>query len=108
MGTGLVGTTTVLALSRLPNVSVTAFERSPVPRESGAWISLNPSGLATLNNLVDPAEIKRISYRTEDNAVYLTRHWRIGQVLVRNYSSLTLDPIVFMLVLTDGPCFRPP
>jgi 2-polyprenyl-6-methoxyphenol hydroxylase-like FAD-dependent oxidoreductase len=44
VGAGLVGLTATIALSRLPNVVVQCFERSPGPREIGAWISLHVSG----------------------------------------------------------------
>lgn len=44
IGAGLVGATAAIALSRLENVVVKAFERSPGPREEGAWISFNVSG----------------------------------------------------------------
>lgn len=87
VGTGLVGSTGALVLSRLKNVVIKAFERAPEPREAGAWISLSVSGLAILNRLVDPAQIRRIVYRPPDKAVYVARHWRTGQILARNYSS---------------------
>jgi hypothetical protein len=58
---------TVIALTQLPGVVVTAFERAAAPREAGAWISLNPSGLNILNRLVDAQEIRDIVYRPEDN-----------------------------------------
>lgn len=44
VGAGLVGATAAIALSRLDNVEVTVYERSPEPREVGAWIAMNVSG----------------------------------------------------------------
>ncbi len=44
VGAGLVGATAAIALSKLPDVEVVAFERSPEPRETGAWISMTVSG----------------------------------------------------------------
>jgi salicylate hydroxylase len=90
VGAGLVGSTAVLALSRLPNVQVTAFEKSPVAREAGAWISLTVTGLKVLAKLIPPAEIDKIAYRSPDRAVYVTRHWRTGEVLLARYSSESL------------------
>lgn len=85
-----MGSAAVLALSGLPNVQVTAFEKSPVAREAGAWISLTVTGLKVLTKLIPPAEIARISYRPPDRAVYVTRHWRTGEVLIAQYSSESL------------------
>ncbi|KAB5529013.1 salicylate hydroxylase [Coniochaeta sp. 2T2.1] len=90
VGGGLVGSAAVLALSHLPNIEVTAFEKSPVAREAGAWISLTVTGLKVLSKLIPPAEISRISYRPPDRAVYVTRHWRTGEILVARYSSESL------------------
>jgi salicylate hydroxylase len=45
LGAGLVGATAAIALSRLQDVKVTVFERSPGPRIAGAWISLQVSGM---------------------------------------------------------------
>jgi hypothetical protein len=47
VGAGLVGATAALALARLPNVTITVYERSPEPREVGAWIAMNVSGKRT-------------------------------------------------------------
>ena len=66
------------------------YERSPAPREAGAWISLTVTGLKVLTKLIPAAEISRISYRPPDRAVYVTRHWRTGEVLARRYSSSDL------------------
>jgi salicylate hydroxylase len=68
-------------------VEVTAFEKAPAAREAGAWISLTVTGLKVLNKLVPPSEIEQISYRPPDRAVYVTRHWRTGEDLVRRYTS---------------------
>ncbi|KJR89564.1 Salicylate hydroxylase (Salicylate 1-monooxygenase) [Sporothrix schenckii 1099-18] len=87
VGAGLVGSAAVLALSRLPDAEVVAFEKAPSAREAGAWISLTVTGLKVLTKLIPPAEISAIAYRPPDRAVYVTRHWRTGAVLLRNYSS---------------------
>ena len=92
VGAGLVGSAAVLSLSRLDNVTVTGFERAPEPREAGAWISLSPSGLSILNRLVDPSELRKIVYRPPNRAEYVTRHWRTGEAIVRNYSSPCYAP----------------
>jgi salicylate hydroxylase len=83
----LVGSAAVLALSQLPDIEVVAFEKAPNAREAGAWISLTVTGLKVLTKLIPPAEINAISYRPPDRAVYVTRHWRTGEVLLRKYSS---------------------
>lgn len=49
IGAGLVGTTAAIALSHLPDVKVSVFERSPGPRIAGAWISLQVSGMLETN-----------------------------------------------------------
>ncbi|KAK3319396.1 salicylate hydroxylase [Apodospora peruviana] len=90
VGAGLVGSATALALSRLPNVSVSAFEQSPIPREAGAWISLTPTGIKVLNNLIPHAELTAICYRPPPRGAYVTRHWRTGEVLVLRSSSESL------------------
>jgi salicylate hydroxylase len=87
VGAGLVGSAAVLSLSRLDNVQVTAFEKSPVAREAGAWISLTVTGQKVLTKLVPPHEINAIAYRPPDKAVYVTRHWKTGESLIRRYSS---------------------
>lgn len=76
-----------MALSRLQDVEVVGFEKSPVPREAGAWISLTVTGQLVLTKLISPAKINEIVYRPPDRAVYVTRHWRTGEDLVRQYSS---------------------
>lgn len=87
VGAGLVGSAAVLSLSQLDNVVVTAFEKSPVAREAGAWISLTVTGLKVLTKLVPVHEINAIAYRPPDKAVYVTRHWKTGESLIRRYSS---------------------
>lgn len=87
VGAGLVGSAAVLALSQLPDVEITGFEKSPVAREAGAWISLTVTGLKVLTKLIPPSEINAIVYRPPDRAVYVTRHWRTGNVLLSRYSS---------------------
>ncbi|CAK7234051.1 hypothetical protein SCUCBS95973_008803 [Sporothrix curviconia] len=87
VGAGLVGSAAVITLSQLPDVEVVAFEKAPAAREAGAWISLTVTGLKVLTKLIPPAEINAISYRPPDRGVYVTRHWRTGQVLLRKYSS---------------------
>lgn len=82
-----MGSAAVLSLSRLDNVQVTAFEKSPIPREAGAWISLTVTGQKVLTKLVPPHEINAIAYRPPDKAVYVTRHWKTGESLIRRYSS---------------------
>lgn len=87
MGAGLVGSAAVLTLSQLPDIDVVAFEKAPRAREAGAWISLTVTGLKVLTKLIPSTEINAISYRPPDRAVYVTRHWRTGDVLLRKYSS---------------------
>lgn len=92
VGGGLVGSAAYLALSQLEKVQVTIFERAPALREAGAWISLNPAGLSILNRLLDPSAIRQIVYRPPDKGVYVTRHWRTGEILVKSYSSPAYAP----------------
>ncbi|CAH0038890.1 unnamed protein product [Clonostachys rhizophaga] len=87
VGAGLVGSAALLALSRLQDVEVVGFEKSPAPREAGAWISLTVTGQLVLTKLISPEKINEIVYRPPDRAVYVTRHWRTGEDLVRSYSS---------------------
>ncbi len=77
----------MLALSLLPDVEITAFEKAPAAQEAGAWISLTVTELKVLNKLVPPSEVEEIAYLPSDRAVYVTRHWRTGEELVRRYSS---------------------
>lgn len=87
VGTGLVGSAAILALSKLPNTIITAYEKSPASREAGAWISLTPTGLKVLNRLVPASEINEFVYRSPNQAEYITRFWKTGQVIARRISS---------------------
>ncbi|RDL35179.1 Uncharacterized protein BP5553_07110 [Venustampulla echinocandica] len=87
VGAGLVGATAAIALSRLRGVSVAVFERSPGPRETGAWISLTVSGLIILDKLIDLEKVQNILYRGDHNGTYVTRHWRTGEIIASNPSS---------------------
>ncbi|KAL1411675.1 hypothetical protein Q8F55_002640 [Vanrija albida] len=71
----------ILALSKLPNARVTAFEKAPGPREAGAWISLNPSGLEVLAHLLPLSEITDIVFRPTEAGDYNHRHWATGALL---------------------------
>ncbi|CZR68493.1 uncharacterized protein PAC_18392 [Phialocephala subalpina] len=87
LGAGLVGATAAIALSRLQDVKVTVFERSPGPRIAGAWISLQVSGLIILDKLLELEQIQRILYRGDNNGTYMVRHWRTGEVIAITPSS---------------------
>ncbi|TVY51378.1 6-hydroxynicotinate 3-monooxygenase [Lachnellula cervina] len=84
VGAGIVGATAAIALSDLPNVSVTVFESSPGPQETGAWISLS---LMVLDRLINLEEVQRILYRGDHEGTYITRHWRTGQIIATAPSS---------------------
>ncbi|KAH6673996.1 salicylate hydroxylase [Plectosphaerella plurivora] len=86
VGAGLVGATAALALSRLPNVTINVYERSPEPREVGAWIAMNVSGRAFIpglrvlgNILPDYSQLRDIMYQGETGINH--RHWRTGEAL---------------------------
>lgn len=81
VGAGLVGSAAILALSKLPNATLVAFEKAPGPREAGAWISLNPSGLEVLAHLLPLSEINEIVFRPTEAGDYNHRHWATGDLL---------------------------
>ncbi|KAM6538102.1 hypothetical protein FALCPG4_003984 [Fusarium falciforme] len=87
IGAGLVGAFTTAALSRLPGVKVVSFEKASKPHAAGAWISLSVTGLKVLTKLIPASEVSAIAYRPPDRGVYVTRHWKTGEAIIRRYSS---------------------
>ncbi|KAH7227256.1 hypothetical protein FSOLCH5_001995 [Fusarium solani] len=87
IGAGLVGSFTTAALSRLPGVKVFTFEKASKPHAAGAWISLSVTGLKVLTKLIPASEVSAIAYRPPDRGVYVTRHWKTGEAIIRRYSS---------------------
>ncbi|KAJ4235425.1 hypothetical protein NW757_013536 [Fusarium falciforme] len=84
---GLVGAFTTAVLSRLPGVKVVSFEKASKPHAAGAWISLSVTGLKVLTKLIPASEVSTIAYRPPDRGVYVTRHWKTGEAIIRRYSS---------------------
>lgn len=81
IGAGLVGTSAAIALSKLPNVEVTVYEKSTGPQEVGEWIGLTESGMEVLDKLIDISDVNRILYRGDHNASYISRHYFTGEIM---------------------------
>lgn len=81
IGGGLVGTAAAIALSKLPNIIITVYEKQPGPDELGEWIGLTESGMEVLDKLVDISEINEILYRGDYNASYISRHFKTGAIM---------------------------
>ncbi|KAK6462282.1 salicylate hydroxylase [Scheffersomyces coipomensis] len=81
LGGGLVGAYSALALSHLPNVSITVFEKSPEPTELGAWIALPNQSLDMLSKFIPIEKVNSIAYKGGKDSVFLSRHWKTGEVL---------------------------
>ncbi|EAZ62777.1 Salicylate hydroxylase (Salicylate 1-monooxygenase) [Scheffersomyces stipitis CBS 6054] len=83
IGSGLAGTFATIALSHLPNVKITSYEKTDAPKEVGAWISLTNATFDVLSNFVDINSLNRIAFKGDTNNEYLTRHWKTGEVIFR-------------------------
>ncbi|KAG7697157.1 hypothetical protein KL948_002197 [Ogataea haglerorum] len=81
IGSGLVGAFAAVTLSKLPNVAVTAYEKSDKVREVGAAITLTEGGLVTLEQVFDLDELEKILYRTPNYGHITRRHWKTGEYL---------------------------
>lgn len=80
VGAGLVGSFTLVLLSRLPDVELHVYESSPVPHEVGAWILITNSSFQLLSQVIPIDELNSIVYRgTPPTSV--TRHWQSGDIL---------------------------
>ena len=62
IGSGLAGTFATIALSHLPNVKITSYEKTDAPKEVGAWISLTNATFDVLSNFVDINSLNPVSY----------------------------------------------
>ncbi|KAK6204648.1 salicylate hydroxylase [Scheffersomyces amazonensis] len=81
VGGGIVGAYTALALSHLPNVSITAYEKSPHPSELGAWIALPNQSIDMLSKFIPIEKINSIAYKGTSDKEYVSRHWKTGEIL---------------------------
>ncbi|CAK7214222.1 hypothetical protein SBRCBS47491_002075 [Sporothrix bragantina] len=82
IGAGLVGTATYIALSRLPNVQITVYERAPGPHETGAWIAMTVSGLRVLGRMLPQATYQQIRDIMFQGKVGIEHHhWQTGEVM---------------------------
>ncbi|KAH3661442.1 hypothetical protein OGAPHI_006849 [Ogataea philodendri] len=79
LGAGLVGAFAAVALSKLPNVEITVYEKSQGIREVGAAITLTEGGLVTLSKVFDLEELEPILYRSPKHGHITRRHWKTGE-----------------------------
>lgn len=92
IGGGLAGAAAAGALSRLANVQVRVYERSPVIREAGAQIAVMVTAIKVLRRMLSPAawdHLEQVLYRGKDTDGIRHRHWRTGEVLLTAISPHT-------------------
>lgn len=82
IGAGMVGAFAGLTLSKLPNVKVSIYEKSPEQREAGAALTFTESSLTTLGRVLDIEDLQKILYRAPDGKpLTAVKHWKTGEIL---------------------------
>ncbi|KAF5392493.1 hypothetical protein D9757_002229 [Collybiopsis confluens] len=91
IGAGIGGLSAAISLRRLVGVDVQIFEQAKALREVGASIALGPNGIRGLeaigatNTLSD-----EIAFRSTHGYPMVYKHWKTGEVLVRDEHSHTV------------------
>lgn len=81
IGAGIVGAFAAVTLSKLPNVQVSIYEKSPGQREAGAALTFTESSLVTLSRVLDIDELQEILWRSPNVEGMVVKHWKTGEVL---------------------------
>lgn len=77
VGAGLAGLAASILLGRIPNVKVTTYERSSVPREVGGFLGVTPNAERIVHEMVSAEEFEAIVHR---GSIPTSRHWKTGDI----------------------------